>query len=154
MNWEQLKRDVYFHDGSLRDMYVLNTDRSDWETWIEYVNENFETRFHISETEETFNGINIDAVFDYWNGNKDFTISSTIYLNEVLVKCYFFSEDQIENDITPKEIISIEDHNNLVDYMISISKALNKKVIMTDENMPESILISVHNDDISIVNKY
>jgi len=41
MNWKELKDEIYYWDGSYRDIYVLCTSLTDWEKWITYVNANY-----------------------------------------------------------------------------------------------------------------
>jgi hypothetical protein len=41
MNWPDLKSKIYYSDGSLRDIHVLQTNLSDWQKWVDYVNENY-----------------------------------------------------------------------------------------------------------------
>jgi hypothetical protein len=60
------------------------------------------------------------------------------------------TEEEIENDITPKEVNSLDDHNKLLEYMKGLSKVLNKQVILTPENQPNFILISVDNNIVKI----
>jgi hypothetical protein len=57
---------------------------------------------------------------------------------------------EIENDIDPKEIETVEDHYNLVSYLTNISKLLNKSVILTAENQRDLVYISVDKDNVKI----
>ena len=150
MDWQKLKDNIYYSDGSLRDIYVQNTTKDDWQTWADFVNTNYKTSFHIYETEVKEGTVDLSKVFDYWNGVHDTCPMATVYVGDILVNSYFFGDTEIENDITPKEINSIEDHNKLLEYLIGLSKALNKKVILTPETTPETILISVDKDNVEI----
>lgn len=37
INWEELKGQVYYEDGSLRDIYVLSTTAEDWMKWTDWI---------------------------------------------------------------------------------------------------------------------
>jgi len=137
MNWEILRKKIYYIDGSLRDIYVKNTSMEDWEKWIDLINTKYELKFYNIHTGETESQIDKSMVFDYWNGKTDLLSNVTIHLKDILIKCYFFGGDEIENDITPSEINSIEDHNRLVDYLKDVSAYLGKEVILTPENFSE-----------------
>jgi len=34
MAWENIKQNIYYSDGSLRDIYILNSTRADWKKWV------------------------------------------------------------------------------------------------------------------------
>jgi hypothetical protein len=40
-SWEKIKENIYFLDGSLRDIYKNETTENDWKKWIDYVNKNY-----------------------------------------------------------------------------------------------------------------
>ena len=149
MNWQTLKDKIYYLDGSLRDIFVLNTTKVDWQIWTDFVNENYKTSFYIYETETTNDKIDYSKMLDYWNGKTDSAAMTTVYLDNIIIKSYFFDDQEIENDITPTEFNSIEDHERLMKYMKGLSKALDKKVILTPENSQEIILLSVDKDEIT-----
>lgn len=65
------------------------------------------------------------------------------FIDEIQINNHFFIENEIENDISPKEINSIQDHEKIINYMINISSLLNKPIILTPENEQETILIKV-----------
>ena len=143
MNWQQLKDKIYYLDGSLRDIYVPVTTRHDWIIWANYVNSKYKTSFYTYETEITEEKINIHQVFEIWDGRQDNSSEASIFIDNILIKCYFFADLEIENDITPIEINSNDDHRKLIEYMSGISNVLNKRVILTPENSPEIELVSV-----------
>jgi hypothetical protein len=46
LSWENLKNKVYFLNGSLRDIYVRDTTKEDWQKWSDFVNANYKTSFY------------------------------------------------------------------------------------------------------------
>jgi hypothetical protein len=74
----------------------------------------------------------------------------TVFIDNIQVNAHFFIAEEIENDITPNEINSIDDHNKLMNYMTNLSKVLNKTVVLTPENEADFVLISVDKDEIKI----
>lgn len=155
MNWEYLKNNIYFSDGSLRDIYVLNTSRIDWENWIDFVNKNYKIEFNYFEKNGEFvssKKIISEKVFERWDGINDLIVDATLNISGILIKCYFFSEDEIENDITPLEVKTFEHHHQLMDYLSSVSKILDKEVILTIENYSSSAekLVTINNDQILV----
>ena len=139
MIWEKIKTDIYYSDGSLRDIYVLDSTIEDWKKWIGFINENYQVKFEYFDNQgnkKIESKINFDEVSKYWN-NYENSISAEFLVGEVLLKCYFFSIDEIENDFFPEEVKTIEQHNLIIEYLKSISKILNKEVILTPENYSE-----------------
>jgi hypothetical protein len=144
MDWTTLKRQIYFKDGALRDVYVLDATAGEWEKWVDLVNKNYSVEFWDAKTGLTTDKINFTAVKEYWdsNGHRE-VISATIKLASINVKCHFFDESEIENDIDPSEINSQEDHDKFIGYLRDISVSLDKDVIVTDENTKGSVLARV-----------
>ncbi len=156
MDWKYLKDNVYFSDGSLRDIYVLNSSRADWIKWIDFVNDNYKIDFNYfnDKGEPTHNNkILYEPIFNTWDGISNIIVDSTVHIDDVLIKCYFFSEEEIENDIEPSEVKSLENHNRIMDYLKSISKILNKEVILTIENYSAASekLIIVDNEQVLVI---
>jgi hypothetical protein len=153
MEWQELRNKIYFQDGSLRDIYIQDTTQNDWKLWTEFVNAQYKVSFTIYEGDITTEKIDFDKVLEFWSGSLDSSIAATVFVGDILVKSYFFCEEEIENDITPKEVTSVDDHNRLIDYLKGVSKALNKRVILTPEMEPETILILVEHDDVTMNNE-
>ena len=142
IDWRELKNKIYYLDGSLRDIYIHGTTRDDWQKWVDFVNENYKISVradHLNSKEI----IDFARIIDYWNGDQENYSTATVHIDNININCHFFCEEEIENDVSPKEINSIEDHNKLMSYMTKLSKLLNKVVILTPENTPEIILFSV-----------
>ncbi len=156
MDWQSIKRTVYFCDGSLRDLYVLNVTNDDWRKWIELVNENYPLTFHDWRNKREAFIIDYDRVAAYMSNEDDTCVDVSIKVGCMTVKCYFAGDDEIENDIDPCEVVSIDDHLRIVQYMITVSKRLNKPVIMTIENArattdsKEDILMQVAGEYVTV----
>ena len=137
MTWQQLRDNIYYLDGSLRDILIKDTTRDDWAIWVDFVNTEYKTALHIYETDVIEEKIDIKKVFKLWEDVHNVRLAATVFINEIKIQAYFFDEKEIENDITPKEINCMADHQMMVDYMIGLSNALDKTVILTPENMSE-----------------
>jgi len=150
MNWIELKDKIYYCDGSLRDIYVLQTNIEDNKKWTDFVNENYTVKWFngLAQTDER--KIDFEVIKGYFNGEHKLCSSASIFIDKIQINNHFFIDTEIENDISPKEIKSIDDHNKLIRYMTELSKVLDKKVILTPENEVETILISVNKDEITI----
>lgn len=144
LNWNQLKQEIYYWDGSWRDLYILKTDKTDWIKWIDYVNHNYTIKWYNGKTSTEENQIDFEVINEYWNGNIDLCSTAKIFIDEIQINCHFFCDFEIENDIDPREFNSIDDHIKLMKYMTDLSYILRKEIILTPENEPETILIKVN----------
>jgi hypothetical protein len=83
MDWQQLKKEIYYCDESLRDIYVHNTTKDDWQIWADFVNENYKTVFHIHETEVKSGKVNLQRVFDFWAKKHDICSTAKTYIDTI-----------------------------------------------------------------------
>ena len=72
-------------------------------------------------------------------------------IDNIQINNHFFTDTKIENDISPAQINSLQDHEKIISYMTNISNVLNKPIILTPENEPETILIKVSNNFIEFI---
>jgi hypothetical protein len=103
-NWHKLKEEIYYWDGSLCDIYVLETTQEDWGNWIDLVNQKYSVRFYNGQQTKTESAIDKKAVFDYQGHKTDLLSSAVIKVEQITVNCRYFFLRQIENDIDPREI--------------------------------------------------
>jgi hypothetical protein len=151
MNWHLLKEEIYYEDGSLRDIYIFDTSPNDWKKWVELVNKQYKVDFYNGQNQQTTERIEFEAIETLWSGKTDLLSGATVFINNFQIKCYFFGWEEFENDICPKEIKSEDDHIQLLNYLKAISTHLDKKVILTAENMREVVLIEVVKDKVKII---
>lgn len=150
IKWEELKSAIYKKDGSLRDIYVFETTKTDWLIWAEYVTQRYRLTYKVYEGDIVVPLIDFEKVIGYWSGNRKNASTATFYIGNIMVNTHFFTEEEIEHDISPNDLVSEEDHNNLIGYMSNLSKLLNKKVALTYEDNPDFVLIEVRGDEVTI----
>ncbi len=153
MDWSTLKKEIYYRDGSLRDIYVLQTNFEDHEQWINLVNELYTVRWFNGLTQKEEQKINFEVVKGYLKAEHDLSSSASIFIDKIQINNHFFRIHEIENDISPKEINSIQDHEKIIKYMVAVSTHLNKPIMLTPENEPEKILIHVINNKVDYLPK-
>lgn len=148
MNWTDLKDKIYYWDGSLRDIYVLKTNRTDWKIWVDYVNKNYRIDWFNGKTEKDENQIEFSVIEEFWSGDHDLFLPARVFIDKIQINAHFFDETEMENDIDPREFNTIEDHNKLIKYMSALSTLLDKEVILTPENEHEKVLFKVNKNNI------
>ncbi|MEH7389634.1 hypothetical protein V7149_19980 [Bacillus sp. JJ1503] len=134
---------VFFKDGSLRDIYIVDVDLTDWQKFFDWIRTSPWDIVYYKDGQETEYEETDDAHF---LKDNDYHILMSININGVLINCHFFSEDEIEFDIDPKEVKSITVVIAVFKFMKSLSKILDKESILTGENSPEYPLVTVKSD--------
>lgn len=128
--WQELRDGVYEIDGSWRDLCVLDATRGDWVKWMAYVNQHYPVSWGAEDYQagETLAAIEADYINQRWDaGAEALTTWASVFLGQVQLNCHFFQDSEIENDIDPSKIKSIEDHQLLMDYAVAISTMLVKR---------------------------
>lgn len=153
MEWQQLKRKIYHEDGSLRDLYVLHTSEEDWQKWVTLVNTAYRVEFFNGAANAVEKQIDFQLIAACWSDTwSNFDASSaTIRIRDIRINCHFFGSDDIENDIQPKEIRSVDDHHAVLAYMQAVSVALGKPIRLTEENSRNAVLIEVSGSVVRII---
>ena len=133
-NWKDIEW-IFEKDGALRDIYVQNATISDWKKVVDLLNSEYKLTFGIYE-ENLTDKIDFEFVKTMFADETGelVTKSATIDLSGIIVKCYFFLENQIEFDINPSEIKT---------ELESISSELEKQITLCGENQPEFPLIKI-----------
>ncbi|PGM53854.1 hypothetical protein [Bacillus sp. AFS053548] len=142
--------EVFFVDGSLRDIYVFKVDINGWLRLYELVhrspwNITLYIDGQISEYENK-------TVYMLFKEKENHSIMMTININGILFNCYFFSDTEIEFDIDPNEIKSETDVKKVFEFMKKISMVLGKESILTVESDPDNPLVTVHSDGSLLIN--
>ena len=143
-NWDEIKW-IFEPDGSLIDIYVQNVKIEDWIILINYLNANHIVKYGpLGENKET-NKIDLDYLIHLLNdktGELELKIVSII-IDDIIINLHFFSIDEIEFDIDPKEIYSFDNYNKILDFMNKVSELLNKPLILSGENYSEFPVINL-----------
>ncbi|PVY37961.1 hypothetical protein [Pontibacter virosus] len=144
-NWKSIKEEIYYEDGSLRDIYVFNTNKEDWKAWANLINEKYSVEFYNGRTQQTKARIDVEELLKYFTAPEDFKDVNKAYikLGKVTLDCQLHYESEMESDIDPKEVKTEEDHQAILEYLKAVASALNKKVVMTSEMTPEDVLLEV-----------
>jgi hypothetical protein len=134
--WNEIKTEIYFIDGSWRDIFINNITDSEWESWIKYVNEHYEIDWNGK------NKINYGIIKNAWNENDELPEMAKIIIGKIQINNHFFMD--FENDIDPEEIETEYEHKCIIDYMNNISELLNKEVFLSVENCRDKYLIKIY----------
>jgi hypothetical protein len=136
---EDVLTNVFFDDGSLRDIYIEQTNLNDWISIWEFVKG---LSISINGETETINGIPED-VSEIFKARKEVSIYLTIDYKGVVFNCHFFCIEEIEFNVCPRGINNLMEAKAVFDFMEKLSNLLCKDVSISIENFKEDPLITV-----------
>lgn len=137
IRWEQCNDDFEF-DGSWRDIYILNTNSEDWNRFLKsLLHSKYKTIFWIDG--EAVKPIKtIQRALEIRNQANPLMC---INASGVHIACHFFTDEEMEFDLDPREVNNQQDLDNVLNFIIFLGNLLEKKVILTPENISSTIII-------------
>jgi hypothetical protein len=124
----------FFQDGSLRDIYVLDTQLQDWRAAAEFINRQYKFEFTGPWQEANFPR---DLKRLFATSQESGMTSLFLDVSGVRVTSHFFTIYEIEFDIDPAEVTDPFKLDRLFAFMKGLASAVGKDVILTPENMPD-----------------
>src|SRR5262245_25635206 len=73
------------------------------------------------------------TIFECENRGKLLSVN----VGNLLVNCHFFTVDEIELDISPREVKGERELEDLFDFLRRLCRILNKQTVLTPESGPE-----------------
>ncbi len=137
IDWNLVSKS-FVDDGSLRDIYVQNTSINDWDALLSGL-KNYQPQLKI-EWDNQFGQWpdNASVIFDESN---EFVTTMKIDASGILINCHFFSKEEIEFDIDPKDVTEQSDLDALCEFMRMVGKVVEKPAILTPENFQDKPII-------------
>ncbi|VEP13718.1 conserved hypothetical protein [Hyella patelloides LEGE 07179] len=136
--WSEVK-DNFIDDGSLRDIYFYPSDILTWQKFLDSISSSsFESIYYRDHeiTEFTWNAEN--ALKQRQKASPLLQLSK----DRITFNCHFFTEDEIEIDISPKEIKGEKEFNIVLEFMEYFGSILGTQVVLTEENSKDLIILS------------
>ncbi|WDM20734.1 protein export chaperone secb [Paenibacillus polymyxa] len=139
MNYDEVMSEVFFNDGTLRDIYVLDTETQEWALIFDYLESN-EINYRV-----TIDGLitRIRDIAELLKIKKEASIGITIEYSEIDICGHFYEGSVIEFDISPIQIDSEKKVDILMNFLKNLSRKLNKTIIITPEMTMEEVLAQV-----------
>lgn len=133
-NWNDYKADFEW-DGSLRDIYVLDTSLSHWQALLDLLHSGTYKFSTYAYGEEAPAPLPPSATNLF---NRGIGHLLCINLGPLVLNCHFFTEQEIEFDLDPREVKSQAEAEHLFAFMIHLGNLMNKEVVLTPENGQDS----------------
>ncbi len=133
-------------DGSLRDIYIYQVNSDVWNNFISLVlGSELNREFWHGE-----NKIPLPTNFEEINAlqNTDPTTLKIFIEGGVQINCHFFTEEEIEMDVAPKEIGEKTKFDSLVSFLRWLSKGIKANIHFTHENSPEEEIMVIEYENV------
>lgn len=114
-------------DGSLRDLYVQSMDLRHWRLFDTFVHQN-KSVYSFDGNPAKFPGS--EAVF----ANREGHHILSLMLGSLSINCHFFVPEQLELDISPREVLGTIEHDAVLKFVEQLSETLGLPVDVTPEN--------------------
>lgn len=135
MRWNDLSQ-FFEVDGSLRDIIVRETSVSDWDKLISLAFQLGEVSYQ-RDGEEAVLPPSAAVLLD----DKEHAHCMKVDLGGPVANAHFFSSDEVELDIDPREIRSQPDLDLVLNFCASIGRKIERDVRITPENAPDVVYL-------------
>lgn len=123
---------LWERDGSLRDIYVQDPQAVHWDRFDQLLSQ--------YKCSYTFDGV--AAPFPGSHsvlGNREGSHVLSILLDRSIeICCHFFIAEQLELDISPKEITGVLEHEEVLSFVENLAEALELSADITPENSEQT----------------
>lgn len=117
-------------DGSLRDIYVSGATQVTWGAFLELAR-SYGAKLLSQGRPADFPAVQ-DGLADL--GHNHLLVVS---LGQVRLHCHFFSPDEIELDVDPRDVTSEDDHLAVLKFVRSLSISCKLAAVITPENLKD-----------------
>lgn len=142
MVWEAV-RDEFAFDGSWRDVYVLGTDMGDWQRMLDGLRSAGYDLVYLRDGETTDLPTHAEDAFPL-EGESDRLLA--VHFGGVQANCHFFTPEEIEFDIDPREVGGQAQLDALLGFMWSLATSVGREAILCPENCSEIVIFRVPPD--------
>ncbi|WP_152532133.1 hypothetical protein [Leptolyngbya sp. Heron Island J] len=137
MQWSQCEKAFEF-DGSWRDIYILNTSSMDWDKLLDALSHSkYEIKFWVDNAKSQ----PILTMQEALEIRKKACPLMHVEMMGIAIACHFFTDENIEFDIDPRQVVNQQDLDAILDFMTFLGNLLQKTVVLTPENLEDIPLI-------------
>lgn len=124
-------------DGALREFYIRNANRADWDAILKRVNRNWKAYDFSVDGEARELPLSFETIEHL---RREANPLLSIQIAEAYVNCHFFGDEEIEFDFRPEDFRTPERWVKLCEFFQDMVDAVGKSGIVTYENMPREVI--------------
>lgn len=129
------RRQAFHRDGNLRDIQVQNVTLEHWERFIDFIRSSGLGYRYARDGAAA----RLPSTAAQILGDRSATHNLAIDLGGATACCHFFTEDEIELDIDPREVGSPVTEQNVLKFIVMMGAQLDRDVILTQENRRDEV---------------
>jgi hypothetical protein len=137
--WENV-RDEFAFDGSWRDICVSGTTVAHWQRMLDSIRS---AGYRLTYFRDGQPGELPTKATDAFPLPGECDRRLSVWFGDVLANCHFFNVEEIEFDIDPREVKGQHELDALFRLMRCLAQATEKAVVLTAENMRETVIFRV-----------
>jgi hypothetical protein len=143
VSWTDVAPD-FVRDGSLRDLYVFETELRDWDVVLALIGARYQPlAFSVDGRAARLPA----AAAEAFALRSEATPLLMFQIGGLNVACHFFTPDQIELNLLPEEVNGPERLESVVELLRGLARATRKVAVLTEEGSPG--LVILHADPVS-----
>jgi hypothetical protein len=137
IQWETCKDDFRW-DGSLRDIYITPATLGDWQALYPLLRDYPEVEYSVDSVAQP-PPASVEQVLAIRPSGSPML---RVKFGRTLIVFHFFSDEEIECDIDPRQMTSQTDLDSLSGFVRLLGDTTNKRVVITPENVRDEPFIS------------
>jgi hypothetical protein len=141
IRWDTCKEDFRW-DGSLRDIYITPATPDDWRALYRLLRDFPGVEYSVDGVIQT----PPDFVEQVFTVRQSASPMLRVRVGRTLVVFHFFSDDEVECDVDPREISSQLDLDALLGFVRQLGDMTHKRVVITPENVRDEPFITYEPD--------
>jgi hypothetical protein len=127
-------REVFYVDGTLRDIYVRGTSEHDWQILLDFLRASSYPLEFLIDGEDQPIPKQAAGLFDL---SRKAGITLHIDPEHLQINSHFFTPQEIEFNLDPKDFQNEQQVSRLLTFIRAIGCVLNKAIVLTPENCAE-----------------
>jgi hypothetical protein len=135
ITWSEVKAEFDW-DGSLRDIYIHATTINDWRAVYTILKQSPRTELWLNGELAPLP----DDCADFFAAGSELSAILRARLGTITAVFHFFTEEEIECDIDPRDVKSQVELDALLAFLKEIGDSVGKQSILTPENFRESVI--------------
>lgn len=131
LSWNHCQ-EAFKVDGSLRDIYVFNTNTRDWDRFLDLVRSSTWSWSYMADASPELLPECSQQVFT----DTERTNILYVQLGSIEVACHFFCPEDFEFCVDPREVQSQDAMDRLLEFVRRLGRCIEKEVVVTEEDSP------------------
>ncbi|MDO5616144.1 MAG: hypothetical protein Q4G16_08130 [Cruoricaptor ignavus] len=150
MNLELVKNAIEKIDNKVFiNISAFGLNNEDWKKLIFYLNNTYKLIFKEYVSERKTNQIDFNLLSDFWCGKTENGYAATLYLDTILINCFFNVINYLEFDVLYHDVIVDENLRKIIDFVLEMSDVIDKPFYLEEDNYSiENKLVEIYKNKV------